>query len=243
MKQKIKDSNYVTIHGWMVNQLGLTSDETFVYALIYGYKGGFGQPIAYIAQWLNASSDTARRVIQRLVAAGLLEEKKQSGKPTIYTCRPLANCNPSQVATPCNLPPHPSQIDTPHTLYIDNNYNNYIIERDSNTREEKQKKFQKPTIEEVADYCVQRKNGINAEEFYYFYESKGWLVGKTPMKNWRAAVITWEKKRNQQSNTNTQNNGHHRTSNQTSNAKHAVDLTDIAQSIAAGWVAGTNRRE
>lgn len=243
MKQKIKDSNYVTIHGWMVNQLGLTSDETFVYALIYGYKGGFDQPIAYIAQWLNASSDTARRVIQRLVAAGLLEEKKQSGKPTIYTCRPLANCNPSQVATPRNLQPHPSQIDSPHTLYIDNNYNNYIIERDSNTREEKQKKFQKPTIEEVADYCVQRKNGINAEEFYYFYESKGWLVGKTPMKNWRAAVITWEKKRNQQSNTNTQNNGHHRTSNQTSNAKHAVDLTDIAQSIAAGWVAGTNRCE
>lgn len=241
MKPKIKDSNYVTIHGWMVNQLGLTSDETFVYALIYGYKGGFDQPIAYIAQWLNASSDTARRVIQRLVAAGLLEEKKQSGKPTIYTCRPLAICNPSQVATPCNLPPHPSQIDTPHTLYIDNNYNNYIIERDSNTREEKQKKFQKPTIEEVADYCVQRKNGINAEEFYYFYESKGWLVGKTPMKNWRAAVITWEKKRDQQS--NTQNNGHHRTSNQTSNAKHAVDLTDIAQSIAAGWVAGANRRE
>lgn len=57
------------------------------------------------------------------------------------------------------------------------------------------RRFKKPTIEEIADYCHERQNVIDAEGFYYFYESKGWKVGGTPMKNWKAAVITWERKR------------------------------------------------
>lgn len=55
-------------------------------------------------------------------------------------------------------------------------------------------KFQKPTVEEIKIYCSERKNNINPEQFYNFYESKGWVVGKTPMKNWKAAIGTWEQK-------------------------------------------------
>ena len=68
--------------------------------------------------------------------------------------------------------------------------------RDTNARAraEDSKRFQKPTIEEIADYCAQRNNGIDPEEFFSFYESKGWCVGKSPMKKWKSAVITWEKK-------------------------------------------------
>lgn len=56
------------------------------------------------------------------------------------------------------------------------------------------KKFIKPTLSEVQQYCVERKNGINAQQFIDSYESKGWLVGKsrTPMKDWKAAVRVWE---------------------------------------------------
>ena len=54
------------------------------------------------------------------------------------------------------------------------------------------KRFKRPTVEEVRAYCVERKNGINAETFVAFYDSKGWLVGKSPMKDWRACVRTWE---------------------------------------------------
>jgi len=57
------------------------------------------------------------------------------------------------------------------------------------------KRFCKPTIEEVKTYCLERKNGIDAEQFWNFYESKGWKVGKTPMKDWQAAVRTWERGR------------------------------------------------
>lgn len=59
----------------------------------------------------------------------------------------------------------------------------------------KRERFVPPSVEEVAAYCLERKNGIDAEEFTSFYSSKGWRVGRSPMKDWRAAVVTWEKKR------------------------------------------------
>ena len=56
------------------------------------------------------------------------------------------------------------------------------------------KKFTPPTVEEVKAYCEERNNGIDAEWFVAFYGSKGWKVGNQPMKNWKSAIITWEKR-------------------------------------------------
>lgn len=50
-----------------------------------------------------------------------------------------------------------------------------------------------PTLEEVQAYCQERKNNIDPEVFIDFYESKGWMVGKNKMKDWKATVRTWEK--------------------------------------------------
>ena len=52
----------------------------------------------------------------------------------------------------------------------------------------------KPTILEIETYCRGRSNGIDAEAFFHFYESKGWKVGKCPMVSWHSAIVTWEKK-------------------------------------------------
>lgn len=52
-----------------------------------------------------------------------------------------------------------------------------------------------PSVEMVREYCLERKNGIDPEDFCNFYESKGWMVGKNKMKNWQSAVRTWEKSR------------------------------------------------
>ena len=51
-----------------------------------------------------------------------------------------------------------------------------------------------PTLEDVQAYCVERNNGVDAQRFIDFYESKGWIVGKTKMKDWQASVRTWESK-------------------------------------------------
>ena len=57
------------------------------------------------------------------------------------------------------------------------------------------KSFVKPTVDEVRAYCIERNNTVDAESFIDFYESKGWMVGKNKMKDWKAAVRTWEKNR------------------------------------------------
>ena len=62
-------------------------------------------------------------------------------------------------------------------------------------KKEKAKRFRAPTVEEVAAYCAERDNGIDAEAFVDFYKSKGWMVGRSPMKDWKAAVRTWERDR------------------------------------------------
>lgn len=55
-------------------------------------------------------------------------------------------------------------------------------------------RFSKPTIEQITEYCAERKNGVDAQNFYDFYESKGWKVGNQPMKDWKACVRTWERR-------------------------------------------------
>lgn len=69
------------------------------------------------------------------------------------------------------------------------------IRKDKTKLKNTRASFVPPTVDEVREYCESRNNGIDAEEFVAFYESKGWLVGKTKMANWKMAVITWEKSR------------------------------------------------
>ena len=58
------------------------------------------------------------------------------------------------------------------------------------------KRFTPPSVDEVRAYCKERNNSIDAERFVDFYTSKGWKVGNNPMKDWKAAVRTWEKRDN-----------------------------------------------
>ena len=103
-------------------------------------------------------------------------------------------------------------------LYIDNKYisnkktisiyshtntkfskrSDFSMNKSTNTTENK--RFKKPTVEEIRQYCTERGNTLDPEYFYDYYESVGWVVGKNrPMKDWKAAIRTWErneKKRN-----------------------------------------------
>ena len=65
---------------------------------------------------------------------------------------------------------------------------------DNNISKKATTKFKKPTIEEVQNYCKERNNNINAESFIDYYEANGWKVGRNSMKDWKAAVRTWEKR-------------------------------------------------
>lgn len=58
----------------------------------------------------------------------------------------------------------------------------------------KERRFTPPTAEEVEAYCKERGNSVDPQRFVDFYASKGWRVGNQPMKDWRAAVRTWEQR-------------------------------------------------
>ena len=70
------------------------------------------------------------------------------------------------------------------------------IEKDIDTdieKEIKNKKFVPPTLDEVIDYCNERQNNINPEQFIDYYTTNGWKVGKNKMKDWKASIRTWER--------------------------------------------------
>ena len=81
------------------------------------------------------------------------------------------------------------------TVSDNNNINNDIYINNIYTEKSKKKSnvFTPPTLEEVIAYCNERNNGIDPESFIDFYESKGWMVGKNKMKDWKAAIRTWER--------------------------------------------------
>lgn len=75
--------------------------------------------------------------------------------------------------------------------------------REINKRENISKKFIKPTLEEVKSYIKENGYHTDPEMFIDFYESKGWKVGNQPMKDWKAAIRTWERKNNKTENNST----------------------------------------
>ena len=87
-------------------------------------------------------------------------------------------------------------------------------------------RFSRPTVEEIADYCLSRSNGLDAEQIWDFYESKGWFIGKSKMKNWRSAVRTWERRRREEQNAAASANANSRYHNGRPKLSNHVDISE-----------------
>lgn len=92
--------------------------------------------------------------------------------------------------------PNDNQTETKATPNVNVNVNDN--ENDNEILKEKEKKknrsFEKPSLQAVADYCRERHNNVDAQTFVDFYEAKGWMIGKEKMRDWKAAVRTWERR-------------------------------------------------
>lgn len=84
--------------------------------------------------------------------------------------------------------------DEKPNVNVNVNVNDNVNEKENGNGNKKKGRFAPPTVDEVAAYCQSRKNRVDPETFVDFYASKGWRVGKNPMKDWKAAVRTWEKR-------------------------------------------------
>jgi hypothetical protein len=79
------------------------------------------------------------------------------------------------------------------------NANENVNENGNANEKIKRGRFAPPSLDEIKDYCLERNNKVDPEGFYDFYQSKGWKVGNSPMKDWKAAIRTWEKRDNRAS--------------------------------------------
>ena len=94
-------------------------------------------------------------------------------------------------------------------------------------RGEKRTRFIPPSLQEVTAYCRERKNHVDPEAFVNFYESKGWKVGKDPMKDWKASVRTWEQREKREK--KPPNSFHN------FEQREDIDFDDIERRLREGW--------
>lgn len=169
----MKDSRFIVIMGWMLTKLGLAGNELLVYAFIYGYSqdamGGYWGALANTAEALNISKRTVSDLLTRLLDKGLLVKKE-------ITLDGVRRCLYSAVV-PADAEAQPPAAPAP-----------------SAPPKRQPQRFTPPTIDEVQEYCSTRGNKVDTQRFYDFYTANGWVQGRSgkPIKDWRAAVRTWE---------------------------------------------------
>ena len=197
---RVTDTNFLTIEGWMRSALDLSGNDLIVFAVIYqfsqGRAGRYIGGLPYLADWCGCHPDTARRALRNLESRGLITaiRGEVNGVPycNYIVCEEsLQNArvspqNATDTLANCNGDPRKMQGKT--ITEIENNPNEAIYNS-------ARPRFVKPTLEEVQAYCEERQNGIDPQAFIDYYTSNGWKVGNSPMKDWKAAVRTWENRR------------------------------------------------
>ncbi len=199
----VRDNNFFVVHGWMINRLGLKGTELQLYAIIYGFSQTEGQQfhggLQYLADWTNVAKRNVLVRLQSLVDKGLLV-KTDIFSNGVKTCEYRCVLNPAggDETSPGALMKHHRGGDETSTnnipdIHTDNIPDNKEIGGQAPSAPEKTTRFKPPTVEEVAAYCLERGNHVDAQRFVDYYTANGWMRGKTKIKDWRACVRTWER--------------------------------------------------
>ena len=130
------------------------------------------------------------RALDKLEEFGLITRSRGRNE-VVYQ---IQKC-PTDTSRSVSQTPQKCLTDTstgvPQTLTLNREQSREHIEAE----DDQPKRFQKPTIHEVYAYGMTLSPMfLKAEQFMNYYESKGWVIGKSPMKSWKAAVRTWQAK-------------------------------------------------
>jgi hypothetical protein len=136
----------------------------------------------YIAEFCQCSETKVSTAVSKLIKFGYLYMKSFDGRQRELKSR-LSNFE-RQKNENCKAD---------FESLKENNTSNNTSNKTMSNKGEKQSRFIVPTIEEIRAYCRERRNTVDAERFFDYYTSNGWQVGKNKMKDWKAAVRTWER--------------------------------------------------
>lgn len=189
---KIKNENYVTIQGWMINELGLKGNELMCYAIIYGFSQTTGQDFTgsyqYLADWCNIDRRSVIRVINNLLSKGLIVkviETNKKGEQKIVLTVP-------EVVTNCHwgsdkMSPEGSDKMSPNN--IDKKYNNRLIDNNNNNKE-LEKIFENKNI----FISAEMKKIIPEDRQEYFYKLQDVVteIYKSPVYRKYISSITYD---------------------------------------------------
>lgn len=160
-------------------------------------RGQFVTSYKHLAAETGLSIRQIRTAVDKLKLTGEIEQKTTNKWQVVTIVNyELYQQNEKSMTIKCQT--NDNQMTTTKesnigSTYIGNNTTTYI--GTNNICDKKTKIFKKPTIEEIKSYCTSRGNSVNPNLFYDYYESNGWQVGKNKMKDWKAAVRTWENKK------------------------------------------------
>lgn len=150
-------------------------------------RGECGVSVKGLANRWGWSRGKVQRFFDLLVEQEMIQQTIQDKHSTIRVLRFNDFQNDTTNST-TNDTTNGQQTDTNNNGKNGKNNNNKVI-----VIGEKTKNFSPPTLEEVKAYLDERGSAIEAASFIDFYESKGWMIGKNKMKDWKAAVRTWER--------------------------------------------------
>ena len=139
------------------------------------------------------SIQVIRTCISRLKSTNEITSKSTSRYTLITMCNyAIYQVNENEINKPINNETNKPLTNEQQTTNkrATTNKNDKNININNIMGVKKSTRFLPPTLEELKTYCLERKNDVDAEKFFYFYQSKGWMVGRNKMKDWRAAVRT-----------------------------------------------------
>ena len=181
MKHLLSSTAFLVLNKELAKQVGLKEAVLLAdliskeeYFITNGMTDGwFFNTEANIEQDTTLNSYHQRKCIKTLKEKGLIEVKRK-GIPA----KQYFKINEEQVLQILNNLSDKKQttINKNKEIKITNKY------------------FKKPTLIEIDMYCADRENSVDHIAFFDFYESKGWMVGKNKMKDWKAAVRNWERR-------------------------------------------------
>ncbi len=166
------------------------------------FKNGF---LNFLRNQTEKTSETKLKKLQKPNCKNLRNHSEKTSETKLKKLQKPCTENTTENTTKNTTK---STIDKESNIFVNKNITKEKDKKQTlknsssnNTITKEKQNFVPPTVEEVQDYIYEKKYSIDAEAFVAFYESKGWMIGRNKMRNWKAALVTWEK-RNKNKNNN-----------------------------------------